>query len=419
MKQKLVDTLEKRKCTGCKMCGDICPKQAISFEADKKGFWYPVIDKEKCIDCGLCEKRCPAIHQSDVKIMDEPVVYAAWSKDEKIRHNSTSGGIFWEVASIFIEKGGVVAGCRYGEDWKSANHFIAHDKEELEMLRGSKYFQSDTQGIYIAVKEELKAGREVLFCGTPCQNAALSMFLEGKYSNIFFMDFICRSINSPLAFHAYISELEKIYNSPVEKVHLKNKNTGWQSLASLVCFKNGDQSHRNRTQDTWMVGFLQHDLYTRDSCYECQYRSLPRKIADITIGDFWGIKGENSINMHEGISVVLLNSSKACDLFELVKNNLVVKEKVIEDVYEGNPALLKAPKESEKSDVFFALLEQKPFSHAVIECLGEKVKKSHNIIGSIFKEAIDVKRKYEGICEISIKKYIYYNYYCKVLCQEP
>ena len=117
------------------------------------------------------------MHPAEVKIKEAPVVYAAWSKDEDIRHNSTSGGIFWEAASVFIEKGGVVAGSRYGEDWKSANHFLAHNKEELAQLRGSKYFQSDTRGIYIAVEEELKAGKDVLFCGTPCQNAELSMFL--------------------------------------------------------------------------------------------------------------------------------------------------------------------------------------------------------------------------------------------------
>lgn len=412
MKESLVETLDKRKCTGCKMCGDICPKQAISFVCDEKGFWYPVIDKEKCINCGLCEKKCPAMHPAEVKIKEAPVVYAAWSKDEDIRHNSTSGGIFWEAASVFIEKGGVVAGSRYGEDWKSANHFLAHNKEELAQLRGSKYFQSDTRGIYIAVEEELKAGKDVLFCGTPCQNAALSMFLGEKYTNIFYMDFICRSINSPLAFRAYISELEEKYNSSVEKVHLKNKNTGWQSLASFVCFKNGDQSHRDRTQDDWMKGFLQHDLYTRDCCYECQYRSIPRKTADMTIGDFWGIKGENSINMHEGISVVLLNSPKARNLFDEMKKNLVVKEKVMEDVFGGNPALLQPPKESDKSDLFFALLAKKSFSSAVAECLGEHGGTSRNIF-SVLKEAKDMKQKYDGICEVSIKKYIYYNYYCK------
>lgn len=34
----MVDKLKKEQCTGCKMCADICPKNAISFVADDQGF---------------------------------------------------------------------------------------------------------------------------------------------------------------------------------------------------------------------------------------------------------------------------------------------------------------------------------------------------------------------------------------------
>ena len=37
-------------------------------------------------------------------------------------------------------------------------------------------------------------------------------------------------------------------------------------------------------------GIYFNDLYTRESCYKCKYKVLPRVNADITIGDFWGIK---------------------------------------------------------------------------------------------------------------------------------
>ena len=51
----MVDVISKDKCTGCKMCGDLCPQNAIYFESDKEGFWYPKIDEKKCNGCGLCE----------------------------------------------------------------------------------------------------------------------------------------------------------------------------------------------------------------------------------------------------------------------------------------------------------------------------------------------------------------------------
>lgn len=52
----MIDNLKKYECTGCKMCADVCGKEAISFETDEQGFWYPKVDKKLCVECGLCEK---------------------------------------------------------------------------------------------------------------------------------------------------------------------------------------------------------------------------------------------------------------------------------------------------------------------------------------------------------------------------
>lgn len=410
----LVDTMEKTKCTGCKMCGDLCPQKAISFQTDERGFWYPVIDREKCTECGLCIKKCPSLSLDALKDGQAPRIYAAWSKDSTLRHESTSGGMFWEFAKVFIENGGAVAGCCYGDDWKSAKHFLAESMEDLERLRGSKYFQSDTAGIYKAVKECLQTRRKVLFCGTPCQNAALSMYLGEGYSNIYYFDFICRSINSPLAFRKYIEELEEQYSSKVSCVHLKNKKTGWQSLAAQVCFENGEESHKDRTQDWWMKGFLKYDLYTRDSCYECGYRKLPRKTADITVGDFWGITGESAYDMFQGISVVMLNTDKGNKLFEEIKGNLFVKEKTLEDAIPGNRALCTPPPKSPYGEEFFALLKDSSFSEAVKKCSGETDPKpeKHNLI-SMLRDLKKVKKKYCRKGKISSYSYLYYNYFSK------
>lgn len=40
----MIDLIEKEKCTGCKMCGDLCPEKAIRFVCDHTGFWYPQVD---------------------------------------------------------------------------------------------------------------------------------------------------------------------------------------------------------------------------------------------------------------------------------------------------------------------------------------------------------------------------------------
>lgn len=58
----MIAIIDKKDCCGCNACGDICAHQAITFETDIEGFWYPVVDKDKCTDCGLCEKVCPQLH---------------------------------------------------------------------------------------------------------------------------------------------------------------------------------------------------------------------------------------------------------------------------------------------------------------------------------------------------------------------
>jgi NAD-dependent dihydropyrimidine dehydrogenase PreA subunit len=46
--------VDEAKCTGCEVCVNVCPTEAISMVNDKAR-----IDGEKCIDCGRCVQVCP------------------------------------------------------------------------------------------------------------------------------------------------------------------------------------------------------------------------------------------------------------------------------------------------------------------------------------------------------------------------
>lgn len=49
----------KEECCGCTACFAVCPKNAITMQADEEGFEYPVIDESVCIKCEMCIRVCP------------------------------------------------------------------------------------------------------------------------------------------------------------------------------------------------------------------------------------------------------------------------------------------------------------------------------------------------------------------------
>lgn len=55
-----INNLDKKLCTGCGLCANICPFGAIEMKADEEGFLRPCIN-DKCVNCGLCAKKmsCP------------------------------------------------------------------------------------------------------------------------------------------------------------------------------------------------------------------------------------------------------------------------------------------------------------------------------------------------------------------------
>lgn len=360
----MIDQKIGKSCCGCKMCGDLCPKNAISFQINNEGFWYPVVDNALCIACGLCVKKCPVLCETENKTASSPDVYCAWIQDEDIRIKSTSGGVYYALAKTMLQQKGFIAGCVFSDDWKSAKHIIGNTQADLERIFRSKYFQSDTAGIYRDVKKLLDQGEKLLFCGSPCQNAALREYLGQEYKNLIQCDFICRGINSPKAHQAHVKELEKRYNSEVDFFNFKNKSEGWTMLGLLVTFKNGKHNFTNRNTSAWTKGYIVSNLYMRPSCEHCRFKKIPR-ISDISFGDFWGLDGGPE-NMQKGMSLVMVNTEKGRKFYEQTLPLLHSAPQTLERAISGNACILKSPVYNHKKrDEFFQNLDSEDFSDLV------------------------------------------------------
>lgn len=361
----MIQITNKVECCGCNACGDICPHNSITFKTDIEGFWYPEINKETCVECGLCEQACPVINIRDLKKNDyeKPShVIAAINKDMSVRWNSTSGGAFSALSEAMYEQGGYVSGALYNEDF-SVHNYISNNPEDLEKLRSSKYLQSNAEGLYKEIRTLLRNGEKVLACGTPCQMAALRSFLRKDYDNLIIVDFICRGVNSPKVYRAYLDSLEKRYDSKVVYVKAKNKELGWRNLTRKVTFANGQSYYGVHMQDDFRRGY-HTNVFCRPSCYDCKFKGFPR-IADITIADYWGIeKVDKNLDNNIGTSMILLNSKKGEKYFEQVNNKLEYRETPFEAILGGNIALRKSI-EPAKIDrkAFFEDLDKHDFDY--------------------------------------------------------
>lgn len=350
--------IAKKQCTGCGACANICPQNAIKMQKDDSGFLYPhIIDS--CIECGKCRTVCNT-RIEEKKESNDLIIYAAWSKDERIRFLSTSGGIFSELALAVIDMGGLVSGAQYTDDCL-VEHEIVDDALGLERLRQSKYVQSDMKNIYRKIKQYLKDNNKILFCGTPCQVAALRAYLQKDESNLYTIDFICMGVNSPKAYLAWILEIEKEQNKKVQKVWFKYKKRGWKKspFVTKICFIDGTWIDFDDDNNKYMQGFLQEKIFIRPCCGACQFKGIFRQ-ADLTLGDFWGV--DKTLDDDKGTSIVMINSKKGEELFYLASPRIKYYKRTIEDVIQGNEHLCKSVEISKNEDKFFSNLENMNFS---------------------------------------------------------
>ena len=357
----MLNGISKNECTGCAACLNICPRKCITMKPDTSGFLFPEIDDENCSKCGACERVCPLNSSVENKgFFQQPKVFAAWSLDETVRLQSTSGGIFTELAKSVIEQGGYVVGARYNEA-HLVEHYMIESIEDIAMLRQSKYLQSEIGFIYRTIKEKLDKGQIVAFCGSPCQVASLLNVLGKNYDNLITFDFICRGTNSPKAYSSYLAMLEKEYKSKIKRVWFKNKTYGWHRFSTRIEFENGEIYIKDRYSDLFILGYVRYNLYMRSCCFNCKYKTIPR-IADLTLGDFWGI--ENNIPMEEtekGTSVIMVNSEKGNLILESIKEKLFIEENKFENIIPANKCILHSAEKNPESEAFLKMLDHAPF----------------------------------------------------------
>ena len=355
------------RCCGCSACATICPKQAIIMREDTYGYIFPNVDLEKCINCGLCDKICPEL--SILELNEPKAVYASVSREKSEHATYASGGAATVFARHIIRHGGVVYGCAQ-QNCRTIGHIRINDERDVALLKGSKYVQSETVGIYAAVKKDLQAGVTVLFIGTPCQAAALRSYLQKDYDNLITIDLVCHGVPSQRmlrdAVEPYLNNIKTSY----ENIFV---NFRWKTQYGIqfgIQFGNKAEILKSypKFREPYMTAFAQRLSY-RESCYQCPYAN-PKRVGDITLGDFWGLgnKLPSAMNCNTGVSLVMVNTLHGEELWAATSYLFDIEERTKDEAIKFNDCLKYPTVRPAQRDLFLDTYQRQGIFKASAKC---------------------------------------------------
>lgn len=304
--------INNNKCTGCMACIDACNKNAIDI-TNVGGLLYPQIDLEKCVNCNVCSKVCPAINVPQRAELEEAKVYAVWSKNDNVRLNAASGGFCTQMGMETIERGGYVATVTMRNN--RPTYILTNDIEELLEGSNSKYVQGNPAGIYRKVRDVLKQGTEVLFCGLPCYCAALKNFLRKEYQNLTTIDLVC---SAPPSTEVIDMTLRHCNATEFNRFRKKIENGMWGADYNIVI----DKEVVKRKNQTIFYSVFASLMTARYSCTDCKFARMER-VADFTAADFHGY---HCIGKEKGVSLVIANNYESIKKLYNTKGLQIVPE---------------------------------------------------------------------------------------------
>ena len=349
---------DKKKCTGCEACANVCPTKSIRMVRDEEGFRYPVINDDLCIDCGMCNKVCPMINKTE-KHKELQLVFGGHIKDDRIRDESSSGGIFSQIVDEFCKDNYVVFGAE--SSGLAVIHTYVEDKKDIAKYRRSKYSQSRINNCYNEAINFLNNGKNVLFSGTPCQISALLNIIpdEKLKEKLFTVEVVCEGFPSPILLEKYEEVLVKRYHAPIRKLDYRYKDGNrWDFQVMRIELENDRAIKCDRWFSPFWI-FWARRLMSRPSCESCVFRT-PNRVADITLGDLWGVHlyCPELYDDNKGATLVVCNSEKGKNLMKNMRSDLVGHELKYEEalVYQ-RPMRVIVPANEKRDEFMKDLIE--------------------------------------------------------------
>ena len=302
--KKLQKIIDAELCLGCGMCQSILGKENCSMKLNAEGRYYPHIKvKANKFEQARILKICPSVcvKGTDSKTVWGKVieVFDAWSFDEDIRRNASSGGVISALCIYMIEHKLVDSILQIGvrNDSYLYNELkVSKTRNDILNNASSRYAPAL---VFHNILEIFKSNEDIYaFVGKPCDIACLKNFLE-EYPEFshrvkYFISIFCAGMPS----YEGTKELLKLSKHIDEPVSLRYRGDGWPGYFKAY-FKDNTY-FKVSYNDSWGKVL---NKYLNFRCKIC-----PDGIglsADIAVGDSWETKdGYPNFEEKEGRSFI-------------------------------------------------------------------------------------------------------------------
>ena len=197
------------------------------------------------------------------------------------------------------------------------------------------------------LKQTLKADKNVLFIGTPCECEAARSVANGNEEKLLTVDLICHGVPSNKILNDYIKWIEKKKKTKIKQVSFRS------SWGEEMILKDESKEvwHRRMFWDPYLEAF-NAGITINSSCFTCPF-ACEKRCSDITIGDFWGIGSESPFHKpNRKVSVIGVNSKRGFDFLNECKS-LVLEKRNWSEAVAGNSQLRAPLPKSTQYDLFW------------------------------------------------------------------
>ena len=227
--------------------------------------------------------------------------------------------------------------------------------------------------IYELISKNLEDGKQVLFIGLPCDVGALKSWLKRKGiddERLITVDLICHGPTLQKVQQDYIEQIEEKHGARVKSFTTRYVKNRWSLPCVHAELENGVTLTRPLYETD--LGFALK-YFARVSCYQCRFKGVNHS-ADITVGDFWGLKPDDERYNKNVVSEMMVRTQKGEQLLRRISHSrFVLFDADIHEVIKHNPMY----EESARKPAFYTDFErnykQNGLHDAVVHSVGYRI----------------------------------------------